>query len=500
MSRAFPEFHTRRVALLRVNEAARYALEKLVFQRHPHREWGTFFRFGFRRTGWGLALTYVEPLPPKPGELYHSSPIVSFNPDYISRMTDELDRNRLCIGIVHSHPRAWGVMPSPSDDDMDIYYPRLFQPYAKGRPYLSIIVNYDEDGDFEFSGRAFDSGAWMPVTNLYTPGRVLERHRSALLPLSSPKLNATSEHTLSRWESLVGPCVRERFAGAVVGIVGCSGTGSPAIEALARAQIGEFVLVDGQRVSSSNLERVHGSTFADVSAEIPPYKVEVMARMIREINPAARIAAIVGNVLDDIVLDELLRCDFVLGCTDTLHARAALGDLASFYFVPAIDVGILPTGHNGKVTHQYVDIMRLAATDPCPYCRGRILQFILNIELMAEEEKQERREAAAAAEVRGDDGTNYWPGDEPQLPSVGYLTTAAGALTAGYALNWLLGTAVMPHSRMQFDIGASEFAFASDETTRRAECACGRFQGFGDLAERSVTPPDHFDRAIRIVV
>lgn len=500
MSHTFPQFHARRVALLRVTEAARNALEKLTFQRHPHREWGTFFRFGYRRTSWGLALTYVEPLPPNPGELYRSSPIVSFNPDYISRMTDELDGNRLCVGVVHSHPRAWGVNPSPSDDDMDAYYARLFQPYAKGRPYLSLIVNRDEHGNFEFSGRAFDNGVWMPVTSCFTPGRTLERHRSALLPPVQFKPKATNEDALSRWESLVGPHVRERFAGAVVGIVGCSGTGSPAVEVLARAQVGEFVLVDSKRVSLSNLERLHGSRLADVLMETPPYKVEVMARLIREINPNARITALVGNVLDDIVLDELLRCDFALGCTDTLHSRAALGDFASFHFLPTIDVGILPTGHNGRVTHQYVDIMRLAPTDPCPFCRGRILPFALHIELMSEEEKQQRRDDAAAAEVRGDDGTNYWPGDEPQLPSVGYLTTTAGSLAAGYALNWLLGTATMPHSRIQFDIGAPEFAFAADETVRRPDCACARFRGLSDLAERSVTLPSHFPRAIRLEV
>jgi tRNA A37 threonylcarbamoyladenosine dehydratase len=413
------DLHGSRVARFRITEAARASLEKLVFQRHPHREWGTFFRFGYRRTPWGLSLTYVEPLAPKGGDLHRTSPIVSFNPDYISRMTDELESDRLCIGVVHSHPRGWGVTPSPSDDDMDTCYPRLFQPYGKVRPYASLIVNRDEHGDFQFSGRAFDNGIWMPVTNLYTPGRVLERKRSALLPAVPTKPRESSEDALTRWESLVGPKVRERFAGAIVGVVGCSGTGSPAIEVLARAQVGEFVLVDGQRIAPSNLERQYGSRLEDVRAKTPPYKVEVMARMIREINPDARIIAIVGNVLDEIVQDELLRCDFALVCTDTLHGRAALGDLSAFHLIPAIDVGVLPTGHNGRVTHQYVDIMRLAPTDPCPFCRGRIVPFSLSVELMSEDEKRERRKAAAAAEVRGEDGTNYWPGDEPQLPSVG---------------------------------------------------------------------------------
>jgi hypothetical protein len=89
---------------------------------------------------------------------------------------------------------------------------------------------------------------------------------------------------------------------------------------------------------------------------------------------------------------------------------------------------------------------------------------------MPENERQERREAAVAAIRRGEDGTAYWGGDAPQLPTVGYLTMAAGSLAAGHALNWLLGTAEMPHGHFQFDIGALEFAFAADTTKRRATC------------------------------
>ena len=44
-----------RIGLLRIRKADQDALEKHVFRRYPDREWGTFFRFGYRRTGWGVA-------------------------------------------------------------------------------------------------------------------------------------------------------------------------------------------------------------------------------------------------------------------------------------------------------------------------------------------------------------------------------------------------------------------------------------------------------------
>ena len=139
---------------------------------------------------------------------------------------------------------------------------------------------------------------------------------------------SVASEIMSRWEKLVGRNICDRLRNSVVGVIGCSGPGSPAVETLARAQIGGFVLVDEQRADLSNIERIHGSRITDVQNLEPPFKVKVMERMIREVNPGVNIAMFAGNVLDDIVLDELCRCDVLLGCTDTVHGRARLSDLA----------------------------------------------------------------------------------------------------------------------------------------------------------------------------
>ena len=39
-----------REALWRITEADREKLFRLLFHRYPESEWGTFFRFGYRRT------------------------------------------------------------------------------------------------------------------------------------------------------------------------------------------------------------------------------------------------------------------------------------------------------------------------------------------------------------------------------------------------------------------------------------------------------------------
>ena len=49
-----------RHSILRVRSGHLARLEKHVYQRYPRREWGTFFEFGFSRTPWGMALSYVD--------------------------------------------------------------------------------------------------------------------------------------------------------------------------------------------------------------------------------------------------------------------------------------------------------------------------------------------------------------------------------------------------------------------------------------------------------
>jgi hypothetical protein len=471
---------------------------QLVCRRHPQREWGTYFRFGYRRTPWGLALSLVDLVPPQPGELSRSSPIVSFSPDYISRALDVRDDTRLGVGFVHSHPQGWGVTPSPSDDEMDTYFARVSAPYGSGQPYLSLIVNRDASGRFVVSGRAYDAGAWLPVTHLHVLGDELTRYQSALWSEPAVAKAKRAADVLARWRTLAGDAIVARATGATVGVIGCSGTGSPAVETLARAQIGEFVLVDGQRFAVSNLERLHGSEWRHAEMAEPLYKVELLADLIRSINPSARVTKLVGNALDGDVLDELLRCDLVLGCSDTLHGRALMGDVAALYLVPGIDVGVLPRGERGRVKSQLIEITRYGHADGCAFCQGRVPPLALHAELMPPEEQQRCQVAAAAAIKRGEDGAAYWQGGPAQVPAVGYLTTAAGAMAAGYGLNWLLGTAAMPHQRMQFDLGQPEFGFVSVHDERRPECSCARFLGHGDQGEKAVTRPDHFPRTLRL--
>lgn len=484
--------------VFRIRGSDRMALERLIFQRYPDSEWGTFFRFGFRRTTWGLAACFVGAERPEPGDLDRSSPVTVFRSKYILRAHHIVEDGPLAAGVIHSHPEGGRTFPSQTDDDMDGYFAAEFERYGRGRPYVSLIFARNADGSFRFTGRVFDHGEWYPVTDLLTVGEALLRDRSESLPPHGDNpLGGGSglvESTTARIETLLGRAASERLALAKVGIIGCSGTGSPATHLLARAGVQDFVLVDPQKFAPSNLERMHGSRFADAVAHPPPSKVEILARLIHEINPHARVTAIRGNVLDEIVLDALLDCDLVLGCTDTQHGRAALGDLASHYLLPSIDVGVAMRAKHGHLTTQLVEVCKQAPDLPCPFCLGRIDQNALAYELMTDDERQWRREAAELAVQRGVDGAQYWGGEPPAELTVGYLTSLAGSLVAGYAENWLTGAGAMPHPRFQFDVGWTKLDVSPIEGKRQSGCSCGRTIGHADQAraDRSVSRPPHW--------
>ena len=87
-------------------------------------------------------------------------------------------------------------------------------------------------------------------------------------------------------------------------------------------------------------------------------------------------------------------------------------------------------------------------------------------EMMSDQERRNRQVAAAEAARAGADGGQYWS-REPQLNTVGYLTTAAGALAAGQAIGWLTGR--FPSEALQITDELERAIFRRHRTDRRAE-------------------------------
>ena len=165
-----------------------------------------------------------------------------------------------------------------------------------------------------------------------------------------------------------------------------------------------------------------------------------------------------------------------------------------------MDCGVALEGRDKRVTGEVIQFVRFLPKDPCALCRGMIIPSRITQELMSEEEKRQRQDAARDAAVRGHaDPATYWH-DVPQLNTVGFLTTAAGAIAAGFAIGWVTGRFDPPFARIQLNLLAPLFEVADLDTEPLPDCACRRVRGFADqaLADAYVTAPAHWPPAAQL--
>lgn len=121
---------------------------------------------------------------------------------------------------------------------------------------------------------------------------------------------------------------------ATVGVIGVGGLGSHVAQQVAYLGVEHFVLVDSDKVSSSNLNRLIGATAKDVGQS----KIDVIGRNILQIQGEASVEGIADRFQADSATDALNSVDIVFGCLDDDYSRLALTDWCSRHTTPLIDL------------------------------------------------------------------------------------------------------------------------------------------------------------------
>lgn len=155
----------------------------------------------------------------------------------------------------------------------------------------------------------------------------------------------TPDPRYARHMALFGAEGQERIAATSTAIVGLGGLGCHVAEQLAYLGVVDFVLVDADSVSISNLNRLVGAGPRDVGAG----KVEIAARTIQSIQPDAKIDTVAAHFAADVPASELARADVLFGCVDDDAARLELVRHASVHALPYIDLAsdVAPGGEFG---------------------------------------------------------------------------------------------------------------------------------------------------------
>jgi hypothetical protein len=137
-------------------------------------------------------------------------------------------------------------------------------------------------------------------------------------------------------QSFLGSQSDRILGGCAVTIVGLGGGGSHIAQQLGHLGVGNFLLIDPDRVEESNLNRLIGATAEDAARRTQ--KTLVASRLINGIDPLARAERLDGKWQE---FHQFLRgSDIIFGCVDTYRDRYELEITARRYLVPYIDIGM----------------------------------------------------------------------------------------------------------------------------------------------------------------
>ena len=166
----------------------------------------------------------------------------------------------------------------------------------------------------------------------------------------------------SRTQLLLGQESMDLLADATVAVFGIGGVGGYVCEALVRSGVGEFDLVDDDKVCLTNLNRQIIATRKTVGK----YKTEVMKERILEINPDAKVnihnCFFLPENADDFPFEEY---DYVVDAVDTVTAKIALVMKAKEKNVPIIS----SMGAGNKLDGSQFKVADIYKTKVCPLAK-----------------------------------------------------------------------------------------------------------------------------------
>lgn len=140
------------------------------------------------------------------------------------------------------------------------------------------------------------------------------------------------------------------------------GVGSFVVEGLVRAGVENFILVDNDTISLTNLNRQIHATHKTIGK----YKVDVEKERILEINPNAKVETFKEFYLPECkekILDETI--SYVVDCVDTVTAKIELVMNCKKLNIPIISA----MGTGNKLDPSQFEITDIYKTNVCPLAK-----------------------------------------------------------------------------------------------------------------------------------
>jgi molybdopterin/thiamine biosynthesis adenylyltransferase len=298
---------------------------------------------------------------------------IELRADFIAPLVKKARHSSLSVILTHTHP--WDGLVSPST--VDLAGERVMRPFLFGRvptvPHGRLIIGQ----------QGYHAAVWEDVetddifVDVWDIGGNVVRF---------PKTPETFKASLSfdRQVRAFGTEGQRAIEKLTVGIVGLGGIGSVVAQELAHLGVRDFILIDPDKLETTNLNRVVGSKPHFVG----DHKVDVVAEYIRNITGYAKVERIMRSVLYTSVSRRILDCDLFFCCTDSHGSRAILTQMAYQYLIPGLDLGVRIDATNGRVFRITGRVQMQAPGLPCLVCAEVLDSEQVRRDLLRESERR----------------------------------------------------------------------------------------------------------------
>lgn len=170
-----------------------------------------------------------------------------------------------------------------------------------------------------------------------------------------------NETEFCRSELLLGKDALDKLSKAKVAVFGLGGVGSYVVEALARTGICNFILIDKDTVSISNINRQLIATHDTIGK----LKVDVAKERILSINPNANVQTFAEFFMpgNSAILDNSI--DYIIDAIDTVTAKIELVMQAKKLNIPIIS----SMGTGNKLDPTKFEVTDIYKTSVCPLAK-----------------------------------------------------------------------------------------------------------------------------------
>ncbi|QOW60999.1 tRNA threonylcarbamoyladenosine dehydratase [Treponema pedis] len=170
---------------------------------------------------------------------------------------------------------------------------------------------------------------------------------------------------LQRFEPLAGTKNLKKIQNAKIAIFGLGGVGSYTAEALARSGAENLVLIDGDIIEESNINR---QLYALHSTLGNP-KTEIAKKRILDINPNCKVFTFSNFILPDnfektLGKDFFKDVNFIVDAVDTITLKIFLAKICNEKNIPIISA--MGCGNRLNADFEFADIYK---TSVCPLCK-----------------------------------------------------------------------------------------------------------------------------------